>query len=456
MVDLLDRIRAETKDFTLGGTGGTFDQGDRFLREPLLGRGPSLLGSKERIETSFESYVQNAYKRNGIVFACQVARLMPLSEARVLYQHMNDGLPGALFGGPGLAKLEHPWTNAGTGELFGRMEQDGSMAGNSYIAETKKGLRRLRPDWLTILTGIDGVFDPEASPWDLDAEVVGYIYHPRFGGRFGEPVLLTPDRVAHYSPIPDPEANWRGMSWLTPLIREIQADTLATKHKQMFFEHGATLQVVVSYDKSVKRTDFERYVQMFDEKHSGASNAYRTLHLGGGADATIVGADMKQLDFKATQGAGETRIAAAAGVGAIIARLSEGMQGSSLNEGNYQAAKRQFADMTLRPLWRGMVGALSKFGNVPKDARLWYDTRDVEFLKDDTKDAAEIFSANAKTIRTFTDAGFTAESAVAATISGDMSKLEHSGLFSVQLQRPGSTFTPTVRTPDPTSEGDQA
>jgi hypothetical protein len=30
--------------------------------------------------------------------------------------------------------------------------------------------------------------------------------------------------VAHWSPIPDPLANFRGMSWLTPVLREIDAD----------------------------------------------------------------------------------------------------------------------------------------------------------------------------------------------------------------------------------------
>src|SRR5205823_2138143 len=34
---------------------------------------------------------------------------------------------------------------------------------------------------------------------------------------------------------------WRGMSWLTPVLREIQADTATTRHKQKFFENGTVL-----------------------------------------------------------------------------------------------------------------------------------------------------------------------------------------------------------------------
>ena len=44
-----------------------------------------------------------------------------------------------------------------------------------------------------------------------------------------------------------------------------------------------------------------------------------------------------------------------------------------------------------------------------------------------------------RAIRTFTDAGFTPESAIAAVQANDMSLLVHTGLFSVQLQPPGTS-----------------
>jgi hypothetical protein len=74
--------------------------------------------------------------------------------------------------------------------------------------------------------------------------------------------------------------------------------------------------------------------------HAGVANAYKTLYLTAGADATVVGKDLQQLDFKVVQGAGETRIAAAAGIHPVIVGLSEGLAGSSLNAGNFAAARR--------------------------------------------------------------------------------------------------------------------
>ena len=390
-------------------------------------------GGDESIDGTFET----VYKSNGIVFACIGARMMPFSEVRFQFQRFVKGRPSELFGDPALDLLESPWVNGSTGELLARMEQDASLAGNFYATPIDVGgerwVQRLRPDRVRIVSGIP---DQRASSATLGARVLGYIYDP---GGDENPIFLTPDRVVHYSPIPDPEANWRGMSWLQPLANEIRADTAATRHKERYFTNGAALSTVVRYDKDLSPDRFRQYVALFEENHTGPANAYKTLHIGGGADVSVIGSALT-TDFRLVQGAGETRIAAAAGVGAVIARFSEGLQGSALNQGNYTAAKRQVGDMTLRPLWRTAAAALSKLVRPPAGARLWYDPRDVEFLKDDRKDAAEIAQMTASTMSTLITAGFTPESVVTAVETGDMTRLAHSGLYSVQLQRVG---TPT-------------
>jgi phage portal protein BeeE len=436
------------RSWSFGGTGSPMNQGNAFANDSLWRGLSSWNGERETIENDFESYVAEAYKANGIVFACILARMMPFSEVRFQYQRLNGGRPGELFGDQSLSLLENPWPNGTTGELLSRMEQDGSLAGNFYataIGEgTSRRIRHLRPDWMTIVSGVRG--DAEASAWHLNAEVLGYIYKPPTE----DGVLLTPDQVVHYSPIPDPTAQWRGMSWLTPIVREITADSAATKHKVKFFQNGAMSNLVVKHDPNLSPTQFQEAVELFDQAHRGGDNAYKTLHFGGGADATILGADLKSVDFKAIQGAGESRIAAAAGVGAIMARLSEGMQGSSLNQGNYDAAKRQFAGMTLKPLWRTAAASLAKFAAPPSGSRLWYDPRDVAFLAEDEKAGAEILQANAQTIKALTESGFAPDAVVAAVQAGDLGSLRgsHTGMFSVQLNPAGRN--PTT---DPAPQG---
>jgi hypothetical protein len=394
----------------------------------------------EPIGESFAGYVQGGLKSNGIVFALELKRLQVFSQARFQYQRMREGRPGDLFGDRALTLLERPWMGGTTGDLLSRMLMDADFAGNAFNTVLDGEVVRLRPDWVEI------VLEPRTLDQGASVQVgwrqVGILYYEG-GVRSGNvPAVFLAGQYSHFAPVPDPEATYRGMSWLTPVIRELQADTSATKHKLKFFENAATPNLAVSLAKEITPEQFKAFVAEMDKQHQGADNAYKTLYTAGGADVTVIGQNMQQLDFKVTQGAGETRLAAAAGVHPVIAGLSEGMQGSSLNAGNYTAAKRAFVDTTCRHLWQNAAGSLEALVPAPEDSRLWYDARDIPFLLDDMKDRAEIQASQAQTIRTLGDAGYTSDSIKAAVLAEDWSLLQHSGLFSVQLQPPGTTAQP--------------
>jgi len=402
------------------------------------------LGEKQEIPAlTFEGYVQALYKTNGIIFACMLARMLLFSEARFQFRRRVNGRPGDLFGTPALDVLEHPWQNATTGDLLIRAIQDADLAGNFYAyrgpavgpngRKIRPAIRRMRPDWVTIVVGSQQ--DSNTPGWELDAEVAGYVYQPGGppGGR--DPIILMPEQVAHFAPVPDPAFRFRGMSWLTPVIREIMGDNAATTHKLKFFENGATPNMVVSLDPKITPEVFAIWKKKMEEDHTGLANAYKTLYLGGGAQATVIGANMRQIDFKVTQGAGETRIAAAAGVPPIIVGLSEGLQAATYS--NYGQARRRFSDGTMRPLWRNFAGSMASVIDVPQGAELWYDDRDIPFLQEDLKDRAEVQQTQSVAIKSLVDAGFRPDSVVSAITSDDMSRLVHTGLYSVQLQEPG-------------------
>jgi phage portal protein BeeE len=231
------------------------------------------------------------------------------------------------------------------------------------------------------------------------------------------------------------------MSWLTPIVREIMGDQAATEHKLKFFDNGATVNLAVSLDGEMVGTPekFEKWIEAFDKQLAGTANAYKTLYLAAGATATPIGADMKQIDFKEVIGKGETRIAAASGVPPVIVGLSEGLEASTYS--NYAQARRAFADRTMRPLWRSAAAALATIIDVPSGAELWYDDRDIPFLQEDVKDEAEIQQVRANTIKQLVEAGYDPESVVDAIDAGDMTLLKHTGLYSVQLQKPGTQPT---------------
>jgi hypothetical protein len=421
---------------------GTFSyNGHPYFGYPIQ----SLTGDRETIKGGFEGYVRGAYESSGIVAAVELIRLSVFSEARFMYRRLIRGRPGELHSTASLNILHRPSPGKTTGDLLARAILDVDMAGNHFAVRIGGKIKRLRPDWVTIVLGSENDdIDPNEDP---DAEVAGYLYHP--GGNMSrDPITYEASEVVHWPGLlPDPLANYRGMSWLTPVVREILADRQATGHKQKFFENGATPNMIVKHQISDPDV-FEKWIALFKDSHEGVRNAYKTLHLGAGADATVVGRDMQQLDFKAVQGAGETRIAAASGVGAVMAQFSEGMEGSALNAGNYSAARRRVADGLFRPLWRSICSAYEPIVAVPRNSELWYDERDIAFLREDEKDAADIQNTRAGSIRALLDAGYEADSVTSAIENDDFTLLKHTGLFSVQLQPPGTTEPEPDPAPD--------
>lgn len=422
-----ESARSDPFDFSLLNFNGTTYP---------LGLSQTMPGAKqEDIDGSFRSLNSQAFRSNGVIFACMDAHRRLFSEVRFQFRRMKDGSPGDLFGTSDLDILEVPWPNGTTGDLLGRMIQDADLAGNFYGVRRRGTIKRLRPDWVSII--LNGPAE------DIDSTIAGYQYTP--GGHNSglglAPEFLTVDEVCHFAPIPDPMAAYRGMSWLTPLVREIQADSAATAHKLAFFENGATPNLVMKRTDELSKENFDKWVAMMEGGHAGAANAYRTLYLSGGADATVIGANMQQLEFKVTQGAGETRIAAAAGVPPIIVGLSEGLSAATYS--NYGQARRAYADLWARPTWRNAAGSLASFTRVPAGAELWYDDSDIPFLAEDQKDVADIAFTKAQTIRQLVEAGFKPDSIIKAVMADDMTILKHSGLYSVQLQEPGAKLLPT-------------
>lgn len=457
MASLLSRLRSgtpasappeSTRFSTIGELAslvGQFTYGG--MTYPLgLGVGTTYGRTKTtEFAPGLESYVQ-AVSASPPAFAAQLTRATVLSQARFAWRNRSGPEKGKVFGTTALAKLETPWPNGISANLISRMEWHAGLAGNSYVHDQVRRLRMLRPDWVTVIYGsqrppVEG--DAEGDMWDLDADLLGYIYTPggvRTGAGNSRVESLLPADIAHWAPIPDPLGNGIGMSWLTPVLREIQKDVAATAHELRYFENGATPNLVVKGLQAADNKQFLELVQILEAQHKGVANAYKTLYLSEGADATVVGANLKDLDLKGLQGSSETRISAASRVPASVLSISEGLQGSSLNAGNFGQARRLMADTWLWSALAGMCGALGSIVPRPSaHAELWHDTTEMPFLRDDAKDAASVRKEDAATLRQLIEAGFEPDAAVEfLQAGGDLSKLvgKHTGKVSVQLQDP--------------------
>ena len=407
------------------------------------GYSQTLVGGNERAADA-GSMGAAAFASNGIVFACMLVRMLVFSGIRFTYQRLRNGAPADIWGDATLRLLETPWDGGTTQDLIARMVQDADLMGSAYIIkdtplariggdETTTELLRLDP--LNVQIVLDPVKRGSAT---VGYRKLGYAYSEYGGTSADDMAVFLPSEVAQFTPTPDPSAKFRGMSWLTPVIRQIDADNLMEIHRAKFFEQGATPNMVIKHPPEVTPEEAREFRDLLNASHGGVANAYKTLHLGGGADLTVVGRDMEQVSFAAVQGHGETRIAAAAGVPPVIVGLSEGLQAATYS--NYGQARRRFADGTAHPLWQNLSGSLQKLLPIGTESRLWYDTRDVPFLREDEKDAAEIFSLKAGAIQTLVNTGWEPDAVIAAVNSGDVRMLTgtHTGLTSVQLQAPGA------------------
>jgi hypothetical protein len=375
----------------------------------------------------FESLVSRVFKRDGVVFGAITARALLLSETTFKFRNLATK---ELFGGPQLLPLEDPAPNVSTGELLIRAEQDVSIAGNWYCYRNEYGhLVRLNPQFVSIMIASD--FDPDDPGFAYDARVTGYLYDTKRGKH----QVFMPEEIVHWSPIPDPVLHFRGMSWLQPIIKEALGDQAITEHKLNFMGNAATPNMVVKFPESLVDPDQYRKIREAMSDAKGVDNAGKTLYLMAGADVTVVGAHLKDLDLKAVQSVYENRIAVAARVPAVVLGTSEGMQGASLNSGNFAQAKKSFSQLWYHPTVKSLCAALARLVDVPAGAQLWFDPQAVALLNEDMKEIAETSWRDAATIRQLVDAGFEATSVTAYVVSRDPRDLKHTGLPSVQLQQ---------------------
>lgn len=449
MASLLARLKGSGES----RSGVTWDEYAQMLQQfqyngytYQTGLQQTLAGtSTERPSNNFVGLASGAYASNGVVFACMLVRQLVFSSIRFQWQNLREGSPSDTFGTPELSVLEEPWSGGTTQDLLSRLIQDADLAGNSFWTRQGDELIRLRPDWVEIVgakrylpnTGRNRNRGSGQVGWVKK----GYLYTEGGAASNNDSVAFTVDEVAHFAPIPDPLSEFSGMSWLTPILREIQADHAMTRHQRKFFDNGATPNMVVKHDTGADMEKVKRFSEMMAEKHAGVENAYKTLHLYPGADATVVGTNLKDIDFKSVRGGGETRVAAAAGVPPVIVGLSEGLAAATYS--NYGQARRRLADGTAHPLWQNVAGSLSRIvkrndRTKSRAVRLWYDASNVPFLREDEKDAADIAAVRAQTIRQYIEAGYEPASVVAAVNANDLRLLEHTGYVSVQLQKPGA------------------
>jgi phage portal protein BeeE len=183
---------------------------------------------------------------------------------------------------------------------------------------------------------------------------------------------------------------------MTPIIREITADTALTEYKLKYLENSATPNILIKYKQKLLSETVDSLRERMQARYGGVNNAFKTLILDQGADMTVVGNSLEQMNYTTVQAAGENRILIASGVPGIVVGSKEGLMAATYS--NYQQAMRRFADITMRPLWRSACDCLATIVSVPPNARLWFDLAGIAALRQGEKELADTTFVKAQAV----------------------------------------------------------
>lgn len=362
--------------------------------------------------------LRDAYRINSTIHAAINARQRVFSEVDFALRRQSTG--DLSLNHPALQILRRPWPGGTSTELLKRMELDASLSGNAYVY-------RARRDLLQIL-------DPRKVEVQSDGrEKLGYLYWPNGIGN-GTPKPLLFEEVAHWAPLPHPERQFLGASWVEVVATELRTDVKMIRHQEKFFDNAATPNLYVKIKGQMKPENKDRLREELERRYGGFQNAWKTMVMDQDATMDVVGANFEQMDYVNTLTSTEARIASAAGVPPIIIALKAGLDASTYS--NYGMAMRAFADHLIRPNWNSAVAALAQIITEPQGSILWYDDRHVSALRQDKEAEAKILTQKSSAITTLVREGFEADKVVEAVESNELDRLKgaHSGNLSVQLQ----------------------
>lgn len=415
----------------------------RYLSNQYVVSGAGTSYGREQVRSAGE---RDSFLGNGVVFAATQRRVNLFSEASFVFQRGTSVRPTTadIFTGPELDPLSAP------SKLLARMDLDAVLSGNAFVVDegsyvrTGPSLRTLCPWYCSIVLGSNRADSADDPSWAWDAHPIGLIYDPPNGGQ----EVFAWEEVAHYAPTPDPDARFRGMSCLRPILRPIANSNAYLEFVSRYWANNATPNTVISFPLEASTEMAREFLKIFREEHSGHRKAFRTAAIGAGADLKVIGANLKDLAHRDVSAHEFALICAAIGVPPVIVSIVPGLEAASTYS-NYASALRAFADLEVRPRWKHASLELGKLVKAPAGARLWYDVSGVSALQEDAKDDAIVAQGKASTMSTLIQAGYSPDSVTDAVVTGDLSRLQHTGLVSVQLLPPGqSTAKPDPTPPD--------
>jgi hypothetical protein len=177
--------------------------------------------------------------------------------------------------------------------------------------------------------------------------------------------------------------------------------------------------LLIKYAQKLQPGTVDAVRERMHARYGGTDNAFKTLVLDQGADVTVVGNSLAQMDFSGVSAVGVERIMSACSVPGVLVGL-EPLRGAGRG---FEESMKKFANMWARPQWRSACGALAQIADVPPGNRLWFDTSDISALQDGETARAQAALVRMQAVLAGVQAGASMDSAAAAVAAGDLTLL---------------------------------
>ena len=178
--------------------------------------------------------------------------------------------------------------------------------------------------------------------------ILGYIYRGENQSyQTGKPIL--PENMNHIK-LPNPldplEGLGYGMAHVQPAAHSTDVDNMITKFLNLFFESGAMLTGVLSYDMPLKEDYVDAILESWQAKWGGWEK-WKVGVLDRGGKYQRVALTIEEMGFEVLDSRNESRILAPFGVPAILIGAKVGLEQSTYS--NYEAARAAVWEDTLVP-----------------------------------------------------------------------------------------------------------
>ena len=225
------------------------------------------------------------------------------------------------------------------------------LTGDAFWLKIRNGrtvtaLRSLPPDKITLILD-----NPTA---DNQTIIKGYQYTDQINSQYVD-ITYDPQDIIHLKK-PNPDNLFRGLGVVEAFADTIDTDNLTNYTTKSFFKRGAITNFVLTTDQKIQDDQLKRIQAEMKQMYSGATNAYRTMILGGGLKPEKLTFSNKDMEFLDQLTWHRNKIMS--GFGNTLASL--GML-DDVNRATHESSMIEWKRTTIKPDMDAIVNSLNEF-----------------------------------------------------------------------------------------------